>query len=654
MDLDGKTHASCADPRSEHVQEVRQMRRKSRCRAQEPLPESPPTRAWATFMDAIPGLDLSQPPFDLLDAAGRARLTAQVDMGFHPRGETIITGGAPSERVVVILKGKVHAFDLDAAGHELRFADYGNGDIFGAWAVMAGRARHSYRADTDVVSFLIPAAVFRQLLADCPPFAAWFQEGLAVKGQLAQRGRDGELAELMVTQVGAAHLAPAVRVPSTLAIADASARLREERVDCLLVDDPAHPDPGVVTRTDLLDALTRARLPLDAPVGPLASRPLVTQQTSDVLFQALTTMAERHIERVAVRDGEAIVGTLGMAEVLAHYASHSHLITLRLARARSLDDVAEAARGMTRLVRSLHAQGVRMPALMELVSALNSRVMARLFELLLPGDVQGRVCLLVLGSEGRREQLLKTDQDNALVIDDALDWPQQAAVMARFSQVMGALGYPPCAGGVMVSNPHWRMTTTQWRARLGSWRSHYDAQAAMDLSITLDARPVAGNAALFAPIDAQLQALGGDERLLHAMARAALQFESPLSFFGQLRPGEHGLDIKRGGIFPIVHGLRCLALKHGIAHRNSFARCDALVQAGALDHALGRDLAQTLAVLQRLRLDAQLAALDAGDVPGNALQPDTLRRLDRELLRDALRVVKAFQQHVRVAFHLGD
>ena len=131
-------------------------------------------------MEAVPGLDLSQPPFDLLDQTGRQRLAARVDMGFHPRGETIISAGAASEQVVVILKGRVHAFDRDGAGHEQRFADYGSGDIFGAWAVMAGRARHSYRADTDVVSFLIPAAVFRQLLADCPPFAAWFQEGLAV------------------------------------------------------------------------------------------------------------------------------------------------------------------------------------------------------------------------------------------------------------------------------------------------------------------------------------------------------------------------------------------------------------------------------------------------------------------------------------------
>ena len=458
----------------------------------------------------------------------------------------------------------------------------------------------------------------------------------------------------MVTQVGAAELAPAVRVPATTTIAAASARLREARVDCLLVDDPLHAEPGVVTRTDLLDALTRGGLALEAPVGPLASRPLVAQQTSDVLFQALATMAERHIERVAVRDGAAIVGTLGMAEVLAHYASHSHLISLRLARARTPDEVAEAARGMDRLVRVLHAQGARMPALLELVSALNSRIMARLFELLLPAEARQQCCLLVLGSEGRREQLLRTDQDNALVVADDGDGPELEAAMAGFSRMLGEIGYPPCPGGVMVSNPHWRMTAAQWRARLANWRSHYDAQAAMDLSITLDARVVAGNAALFEPRDAQLQALGGDERLLHAMARAALQFEAPLSLFGQLRPGERGLDIKRGGIFPIVHGLRCLALKHGIAQRNSFARCEALVQAGALDAALGRDLDQTLAVLQRLRLDAQLAALDAGAAADNCLHPDALRRLDRELLRDALRVVKAFQQQLRIAFHLGD
>ena len=115
--------------------------------------------------------------------------------------------------------------------------------------------------------------------------------------------------------------------------------------------------------------------------------------------------------------------------------------------------------------------------------------------------------------------------------------------------------------------------------------------------------PVAGNPALFAPLEAQLLALGGDDRLMRAMASAVLQFDTPLSFFGQLRQGEHGLDIKRGGIFPIVHGLRCLALRHGIAVRNSFDRCDALVGSGVMEAVLGRDVSQTLHRRRRCAAD---------------------------------------------------
>src|SRR5690606_29554086 len=332
-------------------------------------------------MDPVPGLDLSLPPFDLLDDAGRRRLHAGVDIGFHPGGTTLIEAGSDSPHVFVLLKGLVHAFQVDDRGREERFADYGPGDVIGAWAVMAGRARISYRSDGDCLSHLIPAATFRQLLADNPRVAAYFNEGLATKGRLSSGSERGEAAELMVIRVGEADLAPPERVDATTSIADASTRLRERRVDCLLVYDRAHDAPGIVTRTDLLDALTRLRLPLDAPIGPLASRPLATIGTGEVLFQALIDMTERQIERVVVTEGSKVAGTLGMAEVLAHFASHSHLISLRLARARDIDAIAEAASGMPRLVRSLNVNGTRIPYMMELVSALNTRIMGRIFEL---------------------------------------------------------------------------------------------------------------------------------------------------------------------------------------------------------------------------------------------------------------------------------
>lgn len=605
-------------------------------------------------MEPVPGLDLDQPPFDLLDAPGRARLQAGVDIGFHAAGTTLIEAGQASPHVFVILKGLVHAYATDVDGVQQRFADYGPGDVFGAWAVMAGRARLQYRTAGECLCFLIPADVFRALIADNPRFAAYFNEGLATKGQLSVSGdARRESAELMVTRVDEAQLAPAVRVDGALSIAEATARLRDAGVDCLLVDAAGFAEPGIVTRTDLLDAIALQRLPLDAPVGPLANRPLFCVDAHDVLFQALIGMTERRIERVVVRAGNGgYAGTLGIAEVLSHFASHSHLIGLRLARARSLEDIAGAASGMTGLVRSLAAHGARMPYLMGLVSALNERVMAQVFEQVVPVEYRDRVCLLVMGSEGRREQLLKTDQDNALVLADDLDWPGLDAAMDRFSAALAMIGYPPCPGRVMVDNPHWRMTASQWQARVAHWRQHYGGEAALDLSIALDARPVAGNAGLFAEVKTALMTLGQDEILLHHLAAGALGFGAPLTFFGRMRSDAQGVDLKKGGIFPVVHGLRCLALRHGVAATGSIARCEALARLDALPGELERDLPQALNVFQRMRLDAQLAALTEGRAADNHVDTARLRRLDRELLRDALHVVKAFREHVRRVFHV--
>ena len=218
-------------------------------------------------MDPPPGLDLALPPFSLLDAAGRARLLDSLDMGFHPAGEILMSAGQPSAHVYVLLKGQARAYDLDQDGREQPFADYGPGEVFGAWAAITGSASYHFRASTVCLSFLIPTPVFRSLVADQPAFAAYFSERLSVRGQLAEPSRP-EQAELMLAQAGDAQLAPVERVPAGASIAQAAARLRERQVDCLLVDDPDHPDPGIVTRTDLLEALTLRQLPLDAAVGP--------------------------------------------------------------------------------------------------------------------------------------------------------------------------------------------------------------------------------------------------------------------------------------------------------------------------------------------------------------------------------------------------
>jgi CBS domain-containing protein len=596
------------------------------------------------------GIDFGAPPFDLLEAAQAARVAAATDIAYFKPGEQLIAAGSASPAVYVILKGRVQASDDRDGRHEV-FAEYDAGELFGAFAAIAGRARHTYVALEDCLCFAIPAPLFLELTAINPRFAAYFHESLAVKRRLlAERDQSSDLAELMLTRIRDALVIEAHEAPPSLPIAQAVAAMREHHTDCVLVRDGER--LGIATRTDLLDALAlEGATPAD-PVGPRATFPALLLDEGELLFQALVTMTQRHIHRVVVARGGTVTGTLGLMEVLSHFSSKSHVISFRLARAKNVAELAAAAHDLNHLVRTLSAQGAKMSFLMELISALNARLMGKLFELLVPSALHDRVCLLVLGSEGRREQILKTDQDNALVLADDLDWPEAAAVCEQFSAQLTAMGWPACPGGVMVRNPAWRRTQADWIAQVHGWTRRPAPDAAMNLAILSDGHVVAGNAALFAPLREALFGIADDQGALRAFAQPAVDFQNALGLFGGIKGGEDGVDVKKAGIFPIVHGLRVLALKHRIMARNSFERTEALIAADALDARFGRDLMQALSVFIRLRLNEQLATLKLGRVPDNRIVTTTLRRLDRDVLRDALRVAGEFKAWLKLRFKL--
>jgi CBS domain-containing protein len=596
------------------------------------------------------GIDLGQPPFDLLEPAQAARVAAATDIAYFTPGQRLIGAGEPSPAVYVILKGRVQASDT-RDGASQAFAEYEAGELFGAFAAIAGRARHTYAALEDTLCYAIPAALFLALTTENPRFAAYFHESLAVKRRLlAERDQSSDLAELMLTRIRDALVVDAAEVAPALPIRDAVALMREYHTDCVLVRDGER--LGIATRTDLLDALALEGSVPEDPVGAQATFPALALDEGELLFQALVTMTQRHIHRVVVTRSGAVTGTLGLMEVLSHFSSKSHVISFRLARARSVDELAEAARDLTDLVRTLSAQGAKMSFLMELISALNARLMGKLFDLLVPAEVRGKVCLLVLGSEGRREQILKTDQDNALVLADDLHWPQAAEVAATYSEQLTRMGWPPCPGGVMVRNAEWRRTQSEWIAQVRTWSRRPEPGAMMNLAILFDGHPVAGEPALFEPVRAAMSAIAHDDIALRSFAQPAVDFHSPLSLFGGIKGGDAGVDVKKGGIFPIVHGLRALALKHGIGARNSFDRAEALIAAGALEARFGRDLMQSLAVFIRLRLAEQMRNLRGGQPADNRIVAAGLRRLDRDLLRDALRVAGEFKGWLKAHFHL--
>ncbi len=597
-------------------------------------------------------LDHRQPPFDLLSVDQLARLQRSTDLVYFAAGEASLQEGSASTAVFVIYRGRFQALRITSEGTRENFSEYGPGDVIGAFSVMTGKARYTYEALEQSLCFAIDAAAFLKAQKDNPAFAAWFLEGLSAKRQmLAAQDRPGELAQAMLTRVGDAQLAPALFLNKDSTLREARLEMKRLGVSCALVPD-TQLGPGILTRTDLLDALALDDRSPNDPIAPLLRRPLVGVRPQEVLFQALVSMTEHHVERVVVQDGAQILGTIGMAEVLSHYSSHSHLIGLQLARASRVEDVRAAALRIPDLVRSLHAQGARISFLTELVSALNGRVLARLWELMVPAPWRDQICLLVLGSEGRREQILKTDQDNALILPEGLDWPELNDTMIDFGNELQACGWPPCPGGVMVRNPHWRHDLSHWRTSIAHWSRSSDPQALLDFAITVDARPVAGHLDFFESLRATFFDAARNDVVLHHFAAAALAFHTPLTLFGNLKAGDQGTDIKRGGVFPLVHGLRTLALRHGVPDRNSFRRAEGVAAAGGMSEQLARDVQQALSVFLRLRLSQQLETARQGQTPDNFLRIAQLRRLDRELLRDALGVVDSFKSLLRRTFHL--
>ncbi len=600
-------------------------------------------------------IDLSQPPFSLLDEAGKVRVSNGVDLAYFDQDEVILDAGQPGEFVFIIHKGEVAELDPHLHGAEARIGHYTAGDLFGAISILNGQSRYRFLAEQESLCYLLPRALFEQLCTANPGFAAFFQQSLAHKTRLLSERRAGggvAMAGFMLARVAECMRAPRL-VAGDTTLAAAVAALNESRADSLLVEAVGR--VGMLTKTDLLNALVLEGVGRDTPVLGLARFSLVAARSDDYLFQALVSMTRHQVARVVVLDGDRPVGVVELTDVLSYFSSRSYVVGLQVEQAEDLEALARASARLPELTQALMAQGTKLRFVMDLLAALNGRIIDKAFQFVVGAEHRTQSCLLVMGSEGRGEQILKTDQDNALILADGSDWSDCAAVMQRLTEALYTLGYPPCPGNIMVSNPAWVNDETGWRRTISHWAAQRDGSSLMNLAILLDASGAAGNTRLLAGVREHLfERCSRDELLLSQFARAALAFSTPLTLFGSLRKPEHGIDIKKGGIFPIVHGVRTLALECGIRPTSTLGRLDALAARGRLEADFAEDLGEALSLFAELRLKQQLARLSGhhGDDDANRVVVQRLSSLERDVLREALHRVREFKQRLSHRFHL--
>jgi CBS domain-containing protein len=414
---------------------------------------------------------------------------------------------------------------------------------------------------------------------------------------------------------------------------------------------------GIFTTTDLRDALARDVPP--ATVGAMAHYDLHEIDADADLFEAMWLMLRHRVHRLLVRERDgSVLGVLGQAELVGSIAGHSHIAAVQIDQAQSIDELAHAAQRVDALVAGLADGGIRIERIARIVGALNRRLIARAWGIVAPPELVAGSCLLVMGSEGRGEQLQKTDQDNALVLRDGLALPAEVigAATAALADALARMGWPPCPGRIMVTNPRWCAPQATLRETLREWVHGHDAEAAMHLAIFFDATAVAGDAALLTSLKDHLDRIATDsDAFLARFAAAADQFEDAPPRWWQRITGhidEQPLDLKKLGTFPIVHGVRALALAHGVREAGTAERIVALIARNALDPHLGDDLIEALHYLMGLKLRRQLAQRAAGAVPDNLARPSELSTMERHQLKDAMAITRRLREFLRKRFRL--
>ncbi|MBL8259431.1 MAG: cyclic nucleotide-binding/CBS domain-containing protein [Candidatus Competibacteraceae bacterium] len=609
-------------------------------------------------------------PFGQLPEPELERVAKEMTVGSYRAGEVLLQAGDRPHCLFIVIDGSIWETDgetpaaLDAAGAAGGQGDrpllcvtafYSVEDVFDTGALLEGTSKHSFIAAEPTRCFCLSRTAFLQTVRDNPPFARFYD--LKTVQQPAAR-RDSEdvqdLSAFTVTKIRDVYIHPPIYVNAEATLHEAAVAMKANKINSVLV---RHGDEtGIVTATDLREAAIIERRSLDAPVGPLARYELIEMGPDDFLFNALLRMTRHNINRLVIRDGPHIHGILEQIDLLSYLSNHSHLIALQIERAQSREEIKWASRDLINVIRDLNAKGIKIRYIMQLVSELNKKMLRKLFELLAPRELLDNSCLLVLGSEGREEQVLKTDQDNALILRDDFSYPDLARITGEFTESLLEFGYPRCPGNIMVSNPYWTKSVAAFKEELFQWIVHPTHDSFLQFAIFYDAKAVAGDENLLRHVKDRMHRLLGDYRSFYSQfAKATVAFDTPLSFFTNfvLEKNRDELDIKKGGIFPIVHGVRSLALEYRLPQTNTLERITALSQRNLFEPAFGTELSEAFAFMSALRTKAGLQKIERGLPQDNYMNPKELSKLEREQLRDSLKIVNEFKKFITYHFKLG-
>lgn len=597
-------------------------------------------------------------PFNNLNTFELDDLVEDLDIVYFKANSIVQAQDSNPEFLYFVLKGLIQEINDDEV-----LSVYSKGEIFDSVSLIKNHSKNSFVAIEESICYALKKERFMQILSSNQQLENYFFQSISDKlnnNILNEKNKD--MANIMIAKVKDAKVHKAVVVDTNKTIYEAAKIIKQEKIPTLLLKDE-YGEMYIVTDSDFRQKVILNRMDYDDLVVKIASKGLIYINEDDFLFNAQLQMAKHGLKRVVVKnDHDEIVGILDQISLSSFFATNTFAVSNQIINAETLEELKEASHSFIKIIKSLNAKGVKIEFISKLINQLNKKLLDKLYKILAPKELIGKSCLVVMGSEGRAEQILRTDQDNALIISDdcSISEEKLREFTHLFTETLVDFGFPRCEGNIMVSNPYWCRKQSDFKELIYEWVNSPSGDNFMNIAIFYDALCVSGDIEIIKELKNYLFKISSNSQSFYTnFARVINSFDVPLGFFDGFvfnsKDEKHKdeIDIKRGGIFIIVQGIRSLSIQNRVLNTNTIKRINSLKELKVLDDESAKELIMAFNILNSLKLKASLEKLDKKEKIDNFVNPNRLTIMEKDLLKDSFKIVNRLKKRLENHFKLN-
>ena len=614
-------------------------------------------------------------PFSFLPSEEIEKIVADLTMVHYPKDTILFVQGRTRIGYLYILqKGSAERY-YEEQNKKTMVEVLGEGDIYGGISILLndGISVRTMRVTEKSFFYLLPKQSFLDI---CKRFEAFTEYFTDIFGRrMLEKSYAAIIAKTLQSQeeglqffnqpVASIYTSRPVFGNIDMTIQEAAQLMSREKISSIFLKTAAGKCVGVVTEKDLALKVIATALNVKKPVMEIMSSPVQTIPDQALIFEALMLMMKADIRHLAVMDAaENVVGILSSRDLLSAQGQSPLFMLREISEANSMTQIIERNRRMPQLLRSLITSGAKAQNLTRFITAVSDAILKKVMAYTLDelGQPPARFVFMIMGSEGRHEQTLKTDQDNAIVYEDVdkKDEPAVREYFLKFGEkactLLDQAGFEFCTGGVMAQNPKWCQPLSTWKAYFSAWIHAAEPEDLLQASIFFDFRHGFGATALIDALRRHLfDSLEGWSGFFRHLTENALHFKPPIGFFRNFvveSKGEHrsALDIK-SAMTPIVDFARIYALKHKIEETNTLERLSHLQLKKAITAPEFDELEKAYSFLMQLRFARQVTAvIDEKTAPNNYINPKKLTSIEQKMLKEIFKRIEKFQTKLEFEF----